>query len=118
LVMDIYLAEQCYRNSCKALQVRNEKLKAFQSTIDIKHFDLDTGASGGIAHLPDLKLLRDATNAVFDCLDDALARQIGAMRKLRNHAKRIFPKDTFPIYELDDDANDKKSSNPTGERQG
>lgn len=112
LIMEIHLAEQCYRSACKALQVRNDKLKAFQSSIDIQHFDLDTGASSGIASLPYLKLLRDATNAVFDCVDDALARQIEAMRKLRDHAKRLFPKHTFPIFEIDD-ATASKPSNTT-----
>lgn len=101
LVMDVYLAEQCYRNTCNAFNVRNEKLKAFQAGIEIQHFDLNTGASGGVGNLPDLKLLRDATDAVFDCLDDALDRHLIAMKKLKDHAKKLFPKDNFPTFALD-----------------
>jgi hypothetical protein len=100
LVLEIHTADLSYKNACKCLELRNQKLMELRSSIEIQHFDPVTRLGGGPGDLVAVQILKDATDAVFACLDDAFSQNLKMLRKLRDHAKTLFPKSTFKDVEF------------------
>lgn len=90
LLLDLHLASKSYMNAADALRIRNIEFERFAASADIEKFDLETGKLGGMVSLLRLKILKDATDSVFDCVDKALAKNERAVESLRQAAKPRF----------------------------
>ena len=100
LVLDIHTVDMCYRSACAALEARNKMLEDFRSSTEVIHHNSATGLTGGIVDLPTLTLLRQATDACFECLDDAFASTINVMIEIVRTGKLMFPDAKFPQIEF------------------
>lgn len=112
LLLDLHLASKSYMNAADAIRIRNIEFERFAATADIHEFDLETGKLGGMVSLPRLKILKDATDSVFDCVDKALAKNERAVESLRQAAKPHFPKRKLLRFNLSNE------TPPDGNRQG
>ncbi len=100
LVMDIHTVDMCYRSACGSLQARNKMLEDFRASMDVIQHDPATGYTAGIADLPTLTLLRQATDSSFQCLDDAFTRTVRVMGAIVETGKLMFPDAKFPQIEF------------------
>ena len=96
LVLQTYVADRAYLSACRSLEVRNQVFQHYFASMDVHEFDLDTGAARGIDHLPTRKLLKDATDSMFNSLDDAFAQNMKMIRELRDVSRRLFKES--PLY--------------------
>lgn len=92
LLLEVHLASKSYMNAADAIRLRNVEFERFTATADIQEFDPETGKIEGMVSLPRLKVLKDATDSVFDCVDRALDKNQQAVESLRSAGRSRFGK--------------------------
>ena len=105
ILLEIHLAEQNYRGSAEALQLRNQELKKFYENPRVSHEirDFETGAGIAAASQKDIIFLRQATDALYVSVDRTLPRLTDAVEKLEKRIKSMFPgRQALRMVNLDD----------------
>ena len=105
ILLEIHLAEQSYRGSAEALQLRNQELKKFYENPRISHEirDFETGAGVAAASQRDIIFLRQATDGLYLSVDRTLPRLKNAVEKLEKLIKAMFPgKQALRMVEVDE----------------
>ena len=96
VIMANYLADTAYRNACEAITDRNNQFtKLFGSSVT-EEFDSDTGKGGFIFPAPELFLLKQLTDTLFNMIDKAIAENNACTEGNLKLAKEIFRGSRFP----------------------
>jgi hypothetical protein len=99
LIRDVYLAERSHFTTFRALAIRNDlfgKLHEASRVIDVNP---TTGKATLDPEPLTLKLLKDATNALYDNIDDAIIQITRVVDALRRTGIELFPGHKFLAYE-------------------
>ena len=93
ILHEIHIAQQSYQACIDALSLRNQQLEQFYRNPRVKHqlVNFETGAGITEATPQDLFFLKQATNALYGCVDKALPRLVEAVQQLEKVIKSFFP---------------------------
>jgi hypothetical protein len=93
LLHEIHIAQQSYQACIDALSLWNQQLEQFYRNPRVKHelLNFETGAGITEAAPQDLFFLKQATNALYGCVDKALPRLSEAVQQLEKLIKSFFP---------------------------
>ncbi len=95
LLQQVHLAQSGYLTALDCLRDRNEAYNRLFKQGHVESMDMKTGQCTVVASGPDLKLVLDLTDALYDSVDRALIRCEKNVEELSRVGKTLFPKRKF-----------------------
>jgi hypothetical protein len=94
-VAELHVVDRCYKTAMDALEVRNKEYERLRDHSEVVGGSLATGQFELRADIRDIKMLRDATDSLFESVDDAERKCSQAIKDLKTVGKKVFPKRKF-----------------------
>jgi hypothetical protein len=92
LLQEIHIAEQKFESAKGALSLRNERISKLDQHpgVEVLSFDIETGQSKIAAPAKELFMMRQATNNLYELIDEAIPKLLGEMQALETFIKRRY----------------------------